>query len=126
MRLEAEIAQVRPNPNTFNESTGDNDGVAYIDDFEGSRRFTTLGIQYRIWSPASVPMRFRLLSNEAVDYEINPLQRRNFIQSMDSNRLQFNWFNPFDQIPTQSIFPGPGCDGAIRNHHQRTQFALAK
>ncbi len=106
LRLEAEIAQVRPNPNTFNEkSTGDNDGVAYIDDFEGSRRFTTLGIQYRIWSPASVPMRFRLLSNEIIDYELNPLQRRAFIQSMDNNRLQFNWFNPFDQIPTQSIFP---------------------
>jgi hypothetical protein len=110
LRIEAEMAQVNPNPNTFNEKElGDNDGVAYIDDFEGSRRFTSLGIQYRIWSPASVPMRFRLLSNEAIDYEVPPsasaLVKKNYILSMDSNRLRFNWYNPFQQIPTQSIFP---------------------
>ena len=44
-QLEGEIAQVLPNPNSIsNSSTGDGDGVAYIDDFEGSKRITNPSI----------------------------------------------------------------------------------
>jgi cell surface protein SprA len=105
LKIEAEYAEVRPNPNTFNEKAlGDNDGVAYIDDFEGSKRFTSLGIQYRIWSSASIPVRFRLLSDPSVDYGPSG-DIKDYVLGMDRKRAQFNWFNPFDQVPTQSIWP---------------------
>ncbi|NIV73187.1 MAG: cell surface protein SprA, partial [Calditrichae bacterium] len=69
LKVEAEFAQIRPNPNTFNEEDlGDNDGVAYIDDFEGSKRFTSLGIRFRAWTASSAPQRFHLLSDPTVDY----------------------------------------------------------
>jgi len=58
-QINAEIAQIRPNPNTRNnKDTGDNDGVAYIDDFEGSERSTSLGLTPGIWSMASNPVWF--------------------------------------------------------------------
>ena len=111
LKIEAEYAQVNPNPNTFNEKKlGDNDGVAYIDDFEGSRRFTSLGIQYRIWSMASVPAHFHRLSDPRISYgpgatSPNPIAVRDYVLEKDLQRMVFNWFNPFDQIRTQSIWP---------------------
>ncbi|NIW43667.1 MAG: hypothetical protein GWN14_02360, partial [candidate division Zixibacteria bacterium] len=39
--LEGEFAQVMPNPNIQNSNV-DKSGVAYIDDFEGSKRTTSL------------------------------------------------------------------------------------
>lgn len=111
LKVEAEYAQVNPNPNTFNENKlGDSDGVAYIDDFEGSRRFTSLGIQYRIWSMASVPAHFFRFTDPRISYgpgpfNPDPINNRDYILAMDKNRMRFNWYNPFDQIRTQSIWP---------------------
>ena len=40
--VEGEVAQVLPNPNSINNpETGDPNGVAFIDDFEGSKRTTS-------------------------------------------------------------------------------------
>ena len=55
--LEGEIAQVLPNPNSIsNSATGDSDGVAYIDDFEGSKRVTNPSILRRFWNISSAPL----------------------------------------------------------------------
>ena len=110
LKIEAEYAQVNPNPNTFNQpEIGDNDGVAFLDDFEGSRRFTSLGIQFRIWGAASAPARFRRLSDPTREFSVNDFRDRSeYLLAMDKTRLSltdFNWFNPFDQVPTQSIWP---------------------
>ncbi len=107
LKIEAEYAQVNPNPNTFNEERiGDSEGVAYIDDFEGSKRFTSLGIPYRTWTPASVPMTFHLISSPAVDYGARDfISQRDYIMEMDRKRVQFNWFNPFEQVDVRRIFP---------------------
>lgn len=52
----AEVARVIPSPNPLNSpSTGDNSGVAYIDDFESVKRSTPLGISRRGWTPSSFP-----------------------------------------------------------------------
>jgi cell surface protein SprA len=57
IKFEGEIAQILPNPNTQNfEKTGDNDGVAYIDDFEASKRVTPLPIVRRGWIPCAPPL----------------------------------------------------------------------
>ena len=54
--VEGEIAQVLPNPNSINNaSTGDPNGVAFIDDFEGSKRTTSPSIQRRFWKESSTP-----------------------------------------------------------------------
>ncbi|MBD3167700.1 cell surface protein SprA, partial [bacterium] len=58
LTFEGEIAQVFPNPNNLNnESTGDDNGVAYIDDFEASKRATPMSIMKSGWSHASHPVK---------------------------------------------------------------------
>jgi hypothetical protein len=102
--LEAEYAQVNPNPNTFNEpDLGENNGVAYIDDFEGSKRTTPLGITYRTWSRASTPVRFRVI-DYGIDYTINRTDETAMYQ-MDRNRLRMFWYNPYNQVPIKDIWP---------------------
>ena len=93
--IEGEFAQVIPEPNTLNNpSTGDNNGVAYIDDFEASKRTTTLGIRYRGWTMASAPVRLPALG-EVEDYAIN----------LDKTRANLTWFNPYNQVAIRSIWP---------------------
>jgi hypothetical protein len=102
--LEAEYAQVSPNPNTFDEpDLGENNGVAYIDDFEGSKRTTPLGVMYRGWSRASTPVRFRVM-NTGIDYDIDRTDE-NAMYQMDRNRLRMFWYNPYNQVPIKEIWP---------------------
>ena len=81
--LEGEIAQVLPNPNTLNnKNTGDNEGVAYVDDFESSKRTTSLPPQRRHWTLASPPVGF---DNESRGFS--------------------HWYNPFHRVPIVQIWP---------------------
>ncbi len=94
--IEGEFAQVLPNPNTLNSpTTGDNNGVAYIDDFESSKRTTTLGIRYRTWTPASTPVK---MSINGSDQKITDLEG-------DKTRAYLAWFNPYFQVPIKDIWP---------------------
>lgn len=91
--IETEFAQVLPNPNTLNnDATGDNNGVAYIDDFEGSKRTTPLGIRYLTWTPASPPAEFPGIG------QVNKLDAFN-------NKANIVWYNPFDQVLITDIWP---------------------
>lgn len=94
-KVEGEFAQVLPDPNTLNNAaTGDNNGVAYVDDFESSKRTTTLGIRYRAWSMASAPAKLE-------DGVEDPLAAVKF----DKTRAHLTWFNPYDQTLIESIWP---------------------
>ena len=87
--LSAEIAQVFPNPNSLNSpSTGDNNGVAYLDDFESIRRSTPLGVSQKQWTPASFP-----------EYD------RNGDMQWYKQRGRLIWYNPVDQIRIEEIQP---------------------
>ncbi len=87
--MEGEFAQVLPNPNPVNNSaTGDDNGVAYIDDFEGAKRTTAPQILRRYWKASSAP----LDSTTGAPYS----QR---------NRADFYWYNPFTPMATTSIWP---------------------
>ena len=56
IKFEGEFAEVIPNPNTRNNSrTDDNDGVAYIDDFEAAKRVTPIPITKESWEYCSQP-----------------------------------------------------------------------
>ena len=92
--LEGEVAQVLPNPNSIsNPETGDPDGVAFIDDFEGSKRTTSPSIQRRFWKAASAPLVYDE-SLTTFDQEYN--QR---------HRGSLHWFNPFRPYLTRDIWP---------------------
>lgn len=104
LKIEGEYAEVNPDPNTFEEPNLHERGVAYIDDFEGSKRATSLGILYRTYSFASIPRRFKIEQRDSVDYKI-PVSNENLMFQMDQNRLKMNWYNPFNQVPIKDIWP---------------------
>jgi len=83
--IEGEIAQILPNPNTRNnEETGDPSGVAYIDDFEGSKRTIGLTIMRRAWTLASAPVG----------------------KYPDVSRMgRVVWYNPWEQVYIKDIWP---------------------
>jgi cell surface protein SprA len=57
LNLHAEAAYMIPNPNTRTSIIPDDkgQGIAYIDDFEGSRRTIPLPVQFTGWTIASIP-----------------------------------------------------------------------
>ena len=83
--IEGEIARVHPNPNPVsNPSTGDANGVAYIDDFEGAKRVTSPSVNRRFWHRSSVPV---------------PLGYK------QKDRATMFWYSPYTQIRTKDIWP---------------------
>jgi hypothetical protein len=98
LEVEAEFAQVLPNPNTLdNPGTKDNNGVAYIDDFEGSKRTTPLGIRFQTWTPSSPPTKLSL----------GPADSLKEVLDIDAFNAKGNivWYNPFDQVLITDIWP---------------------
>jgi len=75
MKISAEVAQSRPNPNV--------DGEVFIDDFEGSKNSYQLGIQRKIWQHTSRPVG---------------------IDTAFSERGHVAWYNPLDPIPITEIW----------------------
>jgi cell surface protein SprA len=57
LKISAEAAYMLPNPNTRTSTipSDNGEGIAYIDDFEGSRRTTPVGIIYTGWTQSSPP-----------------------------------------------------------------------
>ncbi|MCF7885198.1 MAG: cell surface protein SprA [Candidatus Marinimicrobia bacterium] len=92
--FEAEIARVHPNPNTIdNPATGDNNGVAFIDDFEGSKRTTPPSIMRSYWSKSSVP-----------------------VGRSDEMRGDLTFFNPWQRYPTKDIWPNKETSAQAGNN----------
>ena len=94
LSIEGEIAQVLPNPNSINNTaTGDPNGVAFIDDFEGSKRTTSPSIQRRFWKLSSAPNIF--------DNDLNIFGG----QFSQKNRGELFWYNPYIPVRTREIWP---------------------
>lgn len=97
--VEGEFAQVLPNPNPINNpATGDNRGVAYIDDFEGAKRITGPQILQRFWKPSSAPL--DLLTGETLG---------------QANRAKLFWFNPYVPVSTKNIWPNQSTSTRAQN-----------
>ena len=93
--LSGEIAQVIPNPNTsVNEELGDV-GLAYLDDFEGSRREAQLSIIRGAWGLASIPT--------------DGTNRDNY------ERAFTYWYNPYNRILTKQIWPNKETSAQAQN-----------
>ena len=94
LSVEGEVAQVIPNPNSIsNPETGDPNGVAFIDDFEGSKRTTSPSIQRRFWKASSAPLKF----NNQDSTFTEPFSQK--------KRGNLFWYNPYVPIRTKDIWP---------------------
>ncbi len=106
LSIEGEIAQVMPNPNPINNpETGDPNGVAYIDDFEGSKRTTSPPIQRRYWKAAAAPL--------------NPLTLQPISQL---NRARMYWYNPYTQVRTKDVWPNQST--SVRAQNETTDILV--
>ncbi len=111
--VEGEIAQVLPNPNSINNSaTGDPNGVAFIDDFEGSKRTTSPSIQRRFWKAASAPLRYSVEDSSFLE----PLKQ--------SNRGQLYWYNPYIPVRTKDIWPNQST--SLRAGNETTDILVLR
>ena len=113
LTVEAEIAQVMPNPNSIgNPETGDPDGVAFIDDFEGSKRTTSPSIQRRFWKSSSAPLRFNEIGSTFSD----ELKQR--------HRGYLYWFNPYVPYRTKEIWPNQST--SLRAGNETTDVLIMR
>ena len=93
--VSGEIAQVIPNPNTsVNKDLGDV-GLAYIDDFEGSRREAQLSIIRGAWGLSSIPA--------------DGTDRGNY------ERAYTYWYNPYNRVLTKQIWPNKETSAQAQN-----------
>jgi cell surface protein SprA len=116
LRLEGEIAQILPNPNTLNSKVpGDKDGVAYVDDFEASKRSTPLGVIRRGWVQASIPKAILDDPTNVAPPDALPGARKE--RSALARRGKLIWYNPFSGVATKEIYP----DRDVNQTNQITQ-----
>jgi len=74
LNISAELAQSIPDPNTR--------GDGFIDDFEGAKEETDLGVRRSVWTPSSPPLGRSHLT-----------------------RGRMFWFNPQEQVDVREIYP---------------------
>ncbi|TKJ41113.1 hypothetical protein CEE37_05445 [candidate division LCP-89 bacterium B3_LCP] len=101
-KVEMEYAQVHPNPNSLgNDGTGDPNGVAYVDDFESIKKTSPLGIMRKQWTISSYPHG----------------------EPEGKSRGTFVWFNPYDQVPIEDIWPSrPTNANVAQRTHVMTMY----
>ncbi|MEN8191494.1 MAG: cell surface protein SprA [Bacteroidota bacterium] len=93
--LKGEAAYMSPDPNTKKSTIASDNGesIAYIDDFEGSKRTIPIGISYTTWKDASIP-------NNLPDIGDLPKE-----DQMDYKGKSF-WFNILpSNVTTDQIWP---------------------
>ncbi len=95
-KINGEIAQVIPNPNTRNNDALGEKSVAYLDDFESSRRESKLSILANGWYTASIP-------EVALD-NLNNI-----------NRSFVEWHNPINRLLTTQIWPNKETSAQAQN-----------
>ncbi|NOR44335.1 MAG: cell surface protein SprA, partial [Candidatus Delongbacteria bacterium] len=90
--LEAEIAQIFPNPNPLD--------AAYIDDFENSKKNTSLGISYGAWHHASYPdeLEASTIYTQTMDADTTlGISTSYFLKAYSGiDEPAFYWYNPND------------------------------
>lgn len=77
-----EFAYMRPDPNTKKSTISSDDGlsIAYIDDFEGSKKLIPVGVSYTSWRDISCPI------------GLDNLGGRTIMESMNT-KGRFFWYN---------------------------------
>lgn len=107
--IQGEGAFMMPDPNTKKSPipSDNGEGIAYIDDFEGSRLYAPLQTAYSIWHIASVPA-FHPLYNGTGAFLTDSI--------MHSHRARLNWYNlPIAQSNVVVTDIWPNRKAAIEN-----------
>ncbi len=114
--LRGEVAYMVPNPNTRTSpiSSDGAKGVAYIDDFEGTRQFIPLGISYSGWNDASAPWYIKDIDSSYIPSiatdgrEYIPASENLYAAGISADTAKMNykaracWFNVF---PSDVLIP---------------------
>lgn len=106
-RISGEAAYMLPDPNTKKSPiVGDeNEGIAYIDDFEGARRTIPLGITYTQWTLGSPP------ADSVANASFGTVDS---IKTYSKGKMV--WFNDFRDItPLTDIWPRKEPGSAANN-----------
>lgn len=107
VNFDGEVARVYPNPNSLeNARTGDFNGLAFLDDFEGARRAVPLGLTRRMWTVSSMPAN---------------------TEDIDLRRGRLRWYNPNtrDQVPVRDVFPEREVNSQVANTLQSLWLSFA-
>ncbi|MCP4728181.1 MAG: cell surface protein SprA, partial [bacterium] len=95
--IEGEFAQSLPNPNTMSNSLGEQ-GVAYLDDFEGTKRINYIGVYRKSWKKGSAPVLEIPFSTDTLN---------NSYSLPEDQRAKLIWYNPVEaeRPKITDIFP---------------------
>jgi cell surface protein SprA len=94
--ITGEIAQSFPNPNTKNE--------AYLDDFEGTRNYSDMGMRRGIWTKSSAPLDTARA------------------QLPQARRGSMWWYNPFTSLRITDIWP----ERSVKDQDNRTDVLFLR
>ncbi len=89
--IEGNYAEIIPNPNPL--------GQAFIDDFEASKKISSISIMQRQWKMASPP------DSTSKDSLLTI-----------KNRRKMYWYNPYEDEPTQNIWPELSTSSQANNN----------
>ena len=92
--LAGEYAYMNPDPNTKKSTIASDNGasIAYIDDFEGTKRTIPVGIAYTGWKDLSPP-------------ELLPMLRDTLPQAMMKYKAKSFWFTETSSVNVNDIWP---------------------
>jgi hypothetical protein len=101
LNLKGEVAVMLPDPNTKKSIIpGDNgESVAYIDDFEGSKKIIDLGLNPLAWTVSSLPLDSTIISDTA----------------MARRRCHFEWFNIVNNVLVTDVYPNRQVGSSSNN-----------
>ncbi|MBI9070015.1 MAG: cell surface protein SprA [Melioribacteraceae bacterium] len=90
--LKGEFAYMSPEPNTKTSKIDTDEGksIAYIDDFEGSKRIIPIGITYSAWRDLSVPVDFSVYKNLGLDAAEEVMRKKARAYWYNNNNAQLN------------------------------------
>jgi len=113
-KISGEAAYILPNPNTKKSTIISDNGasIAYIDDFEGSRRIVPLNVNYTSWRPASAPVHTLLNPFSTIPEE-----------SKMFSKGKMSWFNnsqAYEPVSVQEIWP----DKSVRRGEELVPFLI--
>jgi cell surface protein SprA len=97
LSLKSEVAFMIPDPNTKKSLIPSDNGeaVAYIDDFEGTKKLISLGLNPLSWIVSSIPK----------DSLIYPWQRADSDSMMSIRRCRLQWFNLINNVDVKEVYP---------------------
>jgi len=98
LSLKGEVAFMLPDPNTKRSRIPSDNGeaVAYIDDFEGSKKIVPLGTNPLSWTVASIPL------DSQIAWSADPIIRDSL---MSLRRAKLNWYSLINNVPVKTVYP---------------------